>query len=216
MKKAIGVLVADDHALVRAGLVAILNQHNRFQVVASVSDGREAVRQAVRTRPDVALIDIAMPELNGIDATEQIREACPTVRILIVSMHSSIDYVYRAFRAGANGYLVKTSAPENLPEAIDTILAGRRYVCKGIAESVLDDYVRAGSIHSPLDHLSTRERQILQLVAEGRSSAYIARALSLSTKTVDTYRSRMMEKLGIKGLPALIKFAIHHGLTPPE
>lgn len=216
MKKIIRILLADDHALVRDGLAAILNEQEGFEVVATVADGRKAVQQAIRTKPDVALIDIAMPELNGIEATGQIREACPSVRIIIVSMYANIEYVHRALRAGADGYLVKTSSADELIEAVRAVVAGRRYLSRGIAESVLDDYIHGRSTRGPLDQLSARERQILQLMAEGRSSAYIARALSLSIKTVDTYRSRIMGKLGIKELPALIKFAIQQGLTPPE
>jgi DNA-binding NarL/FixJ family response regulator len=218
MKKTIRILLADDHAMVRDGLVAILAQQVDFdfEVVSAVADGRQAVEQAIRTQPDIALIDIAMPELNGLEATEQIHEACPSVHIIIVSMYSNIEYVYRALRAGAQGYMVKTSAGQDVTEAVKTVLAGRRYLSQGITESVLDDYIRARSTRSPLEQLSTRERQILQRMSEGRSSVEIAKSLSLSPKTVDTYRSRIMEKLGITELPALIKFAIQHGMTPPE
>jgi DNA-binding NarL/FixJ family response regulator len=216
MKKTIRVLLADDHVMVRDGLAAILRQQDDISVVGTAADGQEALELAKRTRPDVALIDIVMPGLNGIDVTTQIQEECPSIRIIIMSVHSDIDYVYRALKAGAQGYVAKTAAAADLIEAVRAAVAGRRFLSPRIAESVLDDYIRARASKSPLEYLSPRERQILQMIAEGRSSTSIGNTLSLSPKTIDTYRSRMMEKLGITELPALIKFAIQHGLTPPE
>jgi DNA-binding NarL/FixJ family response regulator len=216
MKKTIRVLLAEDHAMVRDGLAAILGEQDDFDVVAVAGNGLEALEQARRTKPDVAVIDIVMPGLNGIDATARILEELPALRIIIISMHSDIDYVYRALKAGAQGYVAKTAAATDLIEAVRAVLAGRRFLSQGIAESVLDDYIQARVFKSPLEQLSPRERQILQLLAEGHASASIGSILSLSPKTVDTYRSRMMEKLGMTELPALIKFAIQHGMTPPE
>jgi DNA-binding NarL/FixJ family response regulator len=215
-KKRVRVLLADDHAMVRDGLASYLDHLPEIEVVATASDGWEAVEQVRRTKPDVALVDIVMPGLNGIDAAAVIHEECPGVRIVIISVHADVAYVYRALRAGAQGYLAKTSAAPDVVEAIKTVMAGRRFLSKGITESLVDDYIQARGAEDPLDQLSVRERQILQQIAEGHSTADIARTLSLSPKTVDTYRSRMMEKLGITELPALIKFAIRHGLTPPE
>jgi two-component system, NarL family, response regulator NreC len=215
MKAPIRVLIADDHTLVRDALKALLNEQEGIQVVASADDGVDALTQCAEKLPDVALIDIVMPRLNGIEAATQIHQRFPQIRIVIVSMHADIDYVYRALRAGAHGYVAKTSTAADLVRAIRTVSKGRRFLSAAITESVLDDYIHARSSKSPLEQLSGRERQILQLLCEGRSSTAIASVLSLSPKTIDTYRSRMMEKLGISEFPALVKFAILHGITPP-
>lgn len=214
MKKPVRILLADDHAMVRDGLQAIFAGQDGMEVIATASNGREAVQQAKRTKPDVALIDVVMPKMNGIEATTQIHRALPAVRIVVISAHSDIVYVYRALKAGAQGYVAKASAASHLVEAVNTVLSGRRFLGPGIAESVLEDYIHARAAKSPLEQLSARERQILQLLSEGYGSATIGRMLSLSPKTVDTYRSRLMEKLGIAEFPALIKFAIQHGITP--
>jgi DNA-binding NarL/FixJ family response regulator len=210
------VLLADDHAVVREGLAALLGTQPDIEVVGAVGDGREAVRESRRLEPDVVVMDVTMPELNGIEAAGQIHDACPATSVVMLSMHSDVEHVYRALRAGARGYLLKSSAGSEVAEAVRAVISGRRYLSSKIAESVLDDYIRKRSTDSPLESLSPRERQILQLIAEGRATADIARMLSLSPKTVDTYRSRMMAKLGINDLPALIKFAVQHGLTPAE
>ena len=216
MRNTIRILLADDHAMVRDGLAAILEEQDDFDVVAVAANGLEAVKQARRAKPDVALIDVVMPGLNGIDAAAQIHQDCPSTRVIMISMRSDIDYVYRALKAGAQGYVTKSSTATDLIVAMRAVLAGRRFLSEGIAESVLEDYIQARVCNSPLEQLSPRERQILQLLAEGHSTASMAGLLSLSPKTVDTYRSRTMEKLGLTELPALIKFAIRHGMTPPE
>lgn len=210
------VLLADDHAVVREGLAALLGAQPDIEVIGAVGDGREAVRESRRLEPDVVVMDVTMPELNGIEATGQIHDACPATSVVMLSMHSDVEHVYRALRAGARGYLLKSSAGSEVAEAVRAVHSGRRYLSSKIAESVLDDYIRKRSTDSPLESLSPRERQILQLIAEGRATVDIARMLSLSPKTVDTYRSRMMAKLGIGDLPALIKFAVQHGLTPAQ
>ncbi len=212
----IRVLLADDHAVVREGLAALLGAQPDIEIVGSVGDGREAVRESRRLEPDVVVMDVTMPELNGIEAAGQIHDACPATSVVMLSMHSDVEHVYRALRAGARGYLLKSSAGSEVAEAVRAAHAGRRFLSSKITESVLDDYIRKRSTSSPLESLSPRERQILQLIAEGRTSADVARLLSLSPKTVDTYRSRMMAKLGIGDLPSLIKFAVQHGLTPAE
>jgi DNA-binding NarL/FixJ family response regulator len=216
VKKATRVLIADDHGLVRDGLVALLREHGDISVVGTAADGHEALEAARRAKPDVVVMDIVMPRLNGIDATTLLLEAYPSICVVIVSAHSNIQFVYRALRAGALGYVTKMAVAAHLVESVRTVVTGRRFLSPDIAESVLDDYVLSRSPISPLEHLSVRERQILQMIAEGRSSVAIAGALSLSPKTIDTYRSRMMQKLGITELPALVKFAIQHGITPPE
>lgn len=207
------VLLADDHAVVRDGLRALLGAQSAIEVVGDVATGREAVRQAQQLQPDVVVMDIAMPDLNGIEATLQIQDTCPSTQILILSMHSTNEHILRALQAGARGYLLKDSAGAELVEAVRVVHAGRRYLSSKIAASVIDDYVAERNRTSPLDSLSRRERQILQLTAEGKTSAEAGAMLFLSPKTVDTYRSRMMHKLDIGDLASLVKFAIQHGIT---
>lgn len=215
----ITIFLADDHAVVRDGLRLLLESQPRFQVVGTAADGREAVRQIAHLQPRLALLDIAMPELNGIEATRQVAEQSPTTRVIILSMHATSEHVIQALKAGARGYLVKEAAGAELVRAIREVHAGRRYVSQRILDLVLE-YCLAQSegltAVSPLARLSSREREVLQLVAEGKSSADIARILPLSPKTVDTYRSRLMTKLGVRDLPGLVKFAIQHGLTPMD
>jgi len=215
----ITVLLADDHAIMRDGLRALLNMQPDIEVIADTADGREAVGQAVSLKPDVAVIDIAMPELNGIEATTQIRTACPETEVVILSMHATSEHIYRALQAGARGYLLKESAGSEVIEAVRTVHSGWRYLSQKIADLVLDDYMaqrESAEAQSPLERLTDREREVLQLVVEGKTSAEIADILALSSKTVDTYRSRLMEKLGIFDLPGLVKFAIQHNLTSLE
>ena len=209
----IRVLLADDHAVVRDGLRVLLQAQDDIDVVGDAANGREAVRQTLSLRPDVAIMDIAMPELNGIEATAQLHDACPSTQVLILSMHSTTEHIFRALQAGARGYLLKDSAGSEVVDAVRAVYAGRRYLSHKIAAAVIDDYIAERHRTSPLESLSRRERQILQLVAEGKSSAEAAAMLFLSPKTVDTYRSRMMHKLGITELPSLVKFAIQHGVT---
>lgn len=209
----ITVLIADDHAVVRDGLRLLLENQSDIHVVGEVADGREAVEAAIRLKPDVVLMDLAMPLLNGTDATAQIIENQDTAKIVMLSMHSTVEHVFRALQAGALGYLRKESAGNEVVDAVRAVHSGRRYLSQKITESVVDDYVRKRAVESPLESLSQREREILQLLVEGRSGIDIARQLNISPKTVDTYRSRMMQKLGIGDLPGLVKFALQHGLT---
>ena len=209
----IRIVLADDHGVVRDGLRVLLEAQCDIQVVGDVANGRDALRLTRQLHPDVIVMDIAMPELNGIEATLQIQDASFSTQVLILSMHSTTEYVFRALQAGARGYLLKDSAGAEVVDAVRVVHAGRRYLSQKIASTVLDDYISERSRASPLDSLSPRERQILQLVAEGKSSAEAAAMLFLSPKTVDTYRSRMMQKLGIGDLPSLVKFAIQHGIT---
>jgi len=211
----ISVLIADDHGVVRDGLRLLLETQPDIRVVAVVADGREAVREALLLQPDVVVMDLAMPHLNGVDATAQIVGRIANTKVVMLSMHSTVEHVYRALQAGATGYLRKESAGSEVVEAVRAVHAGRRYLCQKITESVVDDYIKKHTRESPLESLSGREREILQLVVEGRSGVEIAGLLHLSPKTVDTYRSRMMSKLGINNLPGLVKFALQHGLTPP-
>jgi len=209
----IRVLLADDHAVVRDGLRALLQAQPGIDVIADVANGRDAVREARKLRPDVIVMDIAMPDLNGIESTLQILHDWPSARILILSMHSTTEHIFRALQAGARGYLLKDSAGAEVVEAVRAVHSGRRYLGQKIAATVIDDYIAERRQASPLESLSRRERQILQLIAEGKTSAQVGAMLFLSPKTVDTYRSRMMHKLGIGDLPNLVKFAIQNGIT---
>ncbi len=193
-------------------LRALLEGGHDLQVIGVAGNGREAVAEAQRLRPDVVIMDIAMPELDGVEATRRIVERCPETRVLILSMYLSAEHIHRALQAGAQGYVLKESAGEEVVEAIRALRAGKRYLSHRITETVIDDYLRDGSNLSPLDSLSLRERDVLQLVVEGRTNALIAQSLSLSPKTVETYRARIMKKLKVHDTVELVKFAMRHGL----
>lgn len=215
----ITILLADDHAIVRDGLRFLLEAQPDMDVVGEASSGRDAVRMATELQPAVAIMDITMPGLNGIEASLQIKASCPDTGIIVLSMHSTSEHVFRALQAGARGYLLKESAPPQVVAAVRAVHCGQRYLSPSIIDTLAEDYVHQRSIadaDSPLSRLSPREREVLQLVVEGRSSAEIARAVHLSPKTVETYRSRLMGKLGVGDLISLVKFAIQHGLTPPD
>ena len=212
----ITVLIVDDHAVVLEGLRSLVEAQDDMRVVGCVADGREAVNKARELKPDVVLMDIAMPNLNGIEATHLIRTRLETTQVVILSMHSNQEYVLRALQAGARGYVLKKSASKEVVDAIRTTHQGGRYLSQKLVEGVLDDLLHDGSITDPLDVLSSRERQVLQLLVEGKSNAVIARSLSLSPKTVETYRARVMQKLNIDDIPSLVKFAIQHGVTSLE
>lgn len=215
----ITVFLADDHTVVREGLRAYLDAQSDIRVVGEAGNGREAVEQIAHLKPDVAILDIGMPEVNGIEATAQIGRHCPSVEVVILSMHSTNEYVFRALQAGASGFVVKESAGRELISAVRTVHIGHRYLSQKISDQLIDDYVeRRGAVEeeSPLDELSEREREILRQLVDGKTTAEIADSLSLSTTTINTYRSRLMKKLNIGDLPSLVKFAIRHGLTEVE
>jgi DNA-binding NarL/FixJ family response regulator len=214
----ITVFLADDHAVVRDGLRVLLETQPDISVIGDAANGRDAVHQVAQLRPDVVVMDIAMPDLNGIEATQQIYEVCPSTQVIILSMHSTNEHVFRALQAGARGYLLKECAGIEVVNAVRAVHADHRYLSQKISDRLIDDYVRQRRVTdvSPLARLSPREREVLQLVVEGKSSAEIGDILSLSSKTVETYRSRLMQKLGISDLPSLVKFAVQHGLTPLE
>jgi DNA-binding NarL/FixJ family response regulator len=212
----ISVFLADDHTVVRAGLRALLEAQDDIEVIGEAADGRDMLEQAIELRPDVAILDITMPELNGIEVTARLCSACPSTQVIILSMHSTNEHIYRALQAGAQGYLLKESAGSEIVNAIRAVYEGHRFLSQKISDIIIDDYMdpeASFDSSSPLEQLSFREREILQLVVEGRSSVDIATVLHLSPKSVETYRSRMMRKLRIKDIPTLVKFAIMHGLT---
>jgi DNA-binding NarL/FixJ family response regulator len=213
----ITVFLADDHAVVRDGVKLLLETKQDITVVGDADNGRAAVKHIEQLRPDIAILDIAMPEMNGIEATRHIRAACPSVKVIILSMYSTSEHISRALDAGAQGYVLKESAGNELIDAVRAVYAGRFYWSKKIPETVIKASGRrnkTGKTETPLMKLSPREREILQLVVEGSSSVKIGNILHLSPKTVETYRSRLMYKLGITDVPGLVKFAIQHGLTP--
>lgn len=210
----IRVLLADDHAMMRDGLQALLQTAADIEVVGSVGNGREALTGTMMLKPDVVIMDVTMPEMNGIEAANLLRKKHPEIRIVMLSMHSSSEHVYRALEAGATGYLLKESAGEEIISAVRAVYAGRTFMSSALESLERRSVSRAGGA-GPLASLSARERQVLQLVVEGRSSAEIAILVHLSPKSVDTYRSRLMKKLGIADVTGLVKFAVQHGLTPP-
>lgn len=208
----IRILIADDHAIVAEGLRALINAQSDMEVVGLAGNGREAVKQTLEKEPDVVVMDNAMPELNGIEAARIIRKRREQTRVVMLSMHSTSVHVHRALQAGAGGYVLKESVGRELVDAIRTVHAGRRYLSKPLADDLLDRLV-SDAPDDPLSRLSSRERQVLQMIAEGNSVVDIAGKLSLSRKTVETYRERMMEKLDVHDFASLIKFAVQHDLT---
>jgi len=211
----ITVFVADDHAIVREGLANLLAAQPDLRVIGTAADGRDALRQVVTLQPEVVILDIAMPQMNGIEAAREIRDRVPQTRLVMLLMYSTVEHVFHALEAGASGYVLKESAAKEIIDAVRAVRAGRRYLSQKVAD-MMAEVVSRSAATSPLNSLSKRERQVLQLVAEGRSSAQIAVMLSLSPKSVDTYRSRLMQKLRIRDVAGLVKFAIQHGLTPLE
>lgn len=215
----IKVFLADDHEVVRDGLRYILEAQADIVVIGEAANGLDAVAQVRRLKPDVVVMDIAMPELNGIEATRRIRTELAKTQVVILSVYASSEHIYRALKAGARGYLLKESAGAEVVKAVRTVHAGRRYLCEKIADTMIDTYIEqreAAEVKSPLERLSIREREVLQLVVEGKSSKEIANIVHLSPKSVETYRSRLMQKLGVHDVPSLVKFAIQHGLTSLE
>lgn len=198
------IMIVDDHAVVRDGLKMILESAEDMRVVAMATDGREAITTVEEYRPDVVIMDISMPGLSGIEASWQIRERLPKVKILFLSMHHSLEHIYRALQAGGQGYLLKECAGSEVATAVRTIMKGKRFFGQGVELPV----ERRHGVKSPLDSLSRREQEIMQLVVDGKTSAEIANLLFLSPKSVETYRCRLMLKLGIKNIPSLVKFVL--------
>jgi DNA-binding NarL/FixJ family response regulator len=207
----ISVFIADDHTIIREGLAELLARHPDLSVVGTGAEGRESLQRILALRPDVAVIDISMAGMNGLEVADQLCSATPPVAVVILSMHASPEFVFRALEVGAKGYVQKESAAGEIVDAIRTVHGGRRYLSANIARMVAGGLPGAGA-GNPLGLLSRREREILQLVAEGRSSAWIGRTIHLSPKTIDTYRSRLMHKLDLPDVTALVKFALQHGM----
>ncbi len=208
--KPIRILLADDHAVVRQGFKMILDAQADMEILGEAGNGREAVELAEKLHPDVVVMDVAMPELNGIEATRRLVQSAPHTRVLALSMHKDSVYVREILRAGARGYLLKDSPAGDLLAAVRAVASGEGYLSPGVADAVLDDYRR--HVTNPIDLLSSREREVLQLLAEGKTNKEIATLLNLSVYTVDAHRGRIMEKLNLHSINELVRFAVRNGL----
>lgn len=214
---ALRIMIADDHTLVRAGFRSLLETLPDCVVVAEVGDGREALRLVAELQPDVVLMDVKMPTLNGLEATARISRDYPNVRVVILSMYTNEEYVLQALRAGAVGYLLKDAAIAELQLAIQVAVRGEMYLSPSISKRVLQDYIQlVGSSGGMLDALTPRQREVLQLIAEGRTMKEIAQALQISVKTVESHRTQLMERLDLHDVTGLVRFAIRIGLVTPE
>jgi DNA-binding NarL/FixJ family response regulator len=214
---AVRVLVADDHALFRAGIRKLLQSFAGIEVVGEAADGHEAVHLSATQRPDVLLMDIGMPGLNGVEAAARLTREGARPRVIILSMHTGEDHVLRAIRAGAAGYLLKDADPAQLEAAVRAVARGEIYLSPAVSRYVVEDYVRrAGGDRSPLDRLTSRQREVLQLIAEGNTTKAIATRLGLSMKTVETHRAQLMERLEARDVAALVRLAIRVGLVEAE
>jgi two-component system response regulator NreC len=214
----IRILIADDHGIVRAGLKLLLNRISGAEVVAEASDGREAVRLAKAFQPDVVLMDVAMPLLNGLDAARQISRDNPRTGIIVLSMYMDESYILRALDAGARGYLIKDNADDELENAIRSVAAGRPFFSQAIADTLLEDHVhvmRKQGVTESYDLLTEREREVLHLLAEGKSNKETAAVLNLSPYTVDTHRTNLMQKLGLHNTAEIVLYAVRHAIITP-
>lgn len=207
----IRILLADDHAVVRQGFRLILSSQSDMEIVGEAGNGREAVDLAEKLHPDVVVMDVAMPELNGIEATRRLSQSSPRTRVLALSMHKDSVYVREILRAGARGYLLKDSIDSDLLAAVRAISRGEGYLSPAVSEAVLSDYRK--HVTDPLDLLTSREREVLQLIAEGKTNKDIASGLNLSVYTVDAHRGRIMEKLNLHSTGELVRFAVRKGLV---
>jgi two-component system, NarL family, response regulator NreC len=208
------IVVVDDHGIVREGIGLLLGQQGQFDVVGAAATGEQAVLAAQRLRPDVIIMDLVLPALNGIDATQRILRSLPRTKIIILSACRTAEHVYRALRVGARGYVIKDAVGTELVCAVQTVLCGKQYLSPSISAALADTCATEANSRSPLETLSARERDVLHRTVEGYSSVEIGRQLSLSPKTVDTYRSRLMEKLGVADRSSLIRFAIQFAMAP--
>ncbi len=211
----IRILLADDHTILRKGLRLLLERESEFAVISEASNGREAVDAVGRDTPDVVIMDIAMPSMNGIEATKRISQDYPKTAVIILSVHSDEAYVLRALKSGARGYLLKDSAEIDLIQAVRAVAAGKAYFSPAVSKILADDYVRQmreQGTEDPYDLLTARERELLQLIAELKATKDIAELLGLSPHTIDTHRSNLMQKLNIHSIPEVILYAVRRGV----
>ncbi|MBV9679966.1 MAG: response regulator transcription factor [Acidobacteriaceae bacterium] len=209
--RAINILLADDHTIVRQGLKLILSSHPDLRVVGEAANGKEAVELAAKLKPDIVLLDVAMPELNGIEATRKMVEANSRLRVLVLSMHKEAVYVREILRAGARGYILKDAIDTELLSAVRSVARGDGYISPAVSGALLSDYRK--DVTDPVDLLSPREREVLQLIPEGKTNKEIATKLNLSVYTVDSHRGKIMEKLNLHSTGELVRFAIKRGLV---
>jgi len=218
--KPVRILLADDHQMMRAGIRALVQGFSGYEVVGETGDGREVLRLAKSLAPDLILMDLSMPGLNGLNATARVVKDHPALRVIVLSMHTSESYVLDALRAGASGYVVKGAAPEELEQALKAVAADDRYLSPAISRYLLDDYLRlvrgGGEPQKEAALLTPRQREILQLIAEGRPTREIAERLSISIKTVETHRAQIMQRLNVHDVASLTRYAIRLGLITPE
>lgn len=217
MKK-LRILIADDHGLVRRGIREVLHSHIGWRVVGEATNGREAVAMAIELKPDVAVVDIGMPELDGIEASRQIRDSIPETKILVLTMNESDSMIRRALEAGADGYLLKSDLTVCLPKAVEAVVSGNRFLTPKVSEIVLEGFLKTKSQRQPAEHagdqITPRETEIVRLLAAGKTNKEIAAQLQIAVRTVETHRARIMLKLGIHSLAELIHYAMRQGITP--
>lgn len=209
------IVLADDHTILRKGLRLLLERESDFAVIGEASDGREVIEAAESLHPDLVIMDIGMPMLNGIEATKRINTANPSISVIILSVHSDEAYILRALKAGARGYLLKDSAETDLIQAVRAVGAGKAYFSPVVSKVLADDYlrqIRQQGVEDPYDLLTGRERELLQLIAELKSTKEIAELMGVSTHTVDTHRSNLMQKLNVHSIPELILYAVRKGV----
>src|SRR5437870_1397027 len=211
-KQKIKILVVDDHPVVRKGLQLCLAREQRLKIVGEAADGDEAVRKARDLEPDLVLMDISMPRMNGLAVTEVLRKQSPKVKILVLSVHSNKEYIFRIIQAGAHGYVSKEASPEELLRAIESVAQGQTFYAPQIAQAALNEFVSSGGKKQPFVQLTTREREVLALIAEGQSNKEVARRLGIGVRTIETHRERIMEKLNIHTIAGLTRFAIRNGV----
>jgi DNA-binding NarL/FixJ family response regulator len=211
------VILADDHTLVRAGLRKLLESVPQVDVVGEAQDGLELLELAAKLKPDLVVLDIAMPGLNGLEAAARLQRSAPATRVLVLSMHQSEEYVRQALRSGASGYLLKDAAPLELEMALAAVMRGETYLSPAVSKGVVSDYVkRLRDEDNPGAQLTSRQREVLQLIAEGQSTKEIARRLDLSVKTVETHRTQLMKQLDIHEVAGLVRYAMRSGLITPD
>jgi len=213
----IRVLLAEDHTIVRKGLRSLLDDETEIEVVGEAEDGQQAIELVQRVQPDVVLMDITMPVLNGLEATRQIKKLFPQVKVVVLTVHSTEEYIFQILRAGASGYVVKQAAVSELVQAIQTVHRGDSFLSPSISRQVVEEYGRrAEAIEDKYDRLTNREREVLQLIAEGRANREIAQLLHVTVKTVEAHRAHLMDKLGLRSTAELTRYALRKGMVSPE
>ena len=215
-KQKIRVLVADDHPVVRKGLQLCLSRHEEVKVVGEAADGEEALQKALELAPDVVLMDISMPRKDGLAVTQELRKKAPQIKVLVLSVHSNKDYIFRIIQAGAHGYVSKEASPEELFSAIESVCNGETFFSPEMAQAAIHQLVNNGGKREPFAQLTAREREVLVLIAEGQSNKEIANRLGIGVRTIETHRERIMRRLDIHSVAGLTKFAIANGLVPLE